>query len=144
MHADPASFARKQLGLAFDIAELLLAQAFAESCGSRLVVETHHHTDNDEFEEVLALYDANRRACRCLIWRSEAAVVVQPIPGRPQRFASLGEALEWLAPEGRVPVTDLALGTNPGRAFQAAPAELPDESATEVAGGGWLRHPYRA
>lgn len=144
MHADPASFARKPLGLAFEIAELLLAQAFAESCGSRLVVETNHHTDSDEFEEVLALYAADRRACRCLVWRNEAAVVVQPIPGRPRRFASLGEALEWLAPEGRVAVTDLALGTHPARAFHAVAAELPGEPATEIAGGGWQLHPSRA
>ncbi|HET8995924.1 MAG TPA: hypothetical protein VFN42_04590 [Acetobacteraceae bacterium] len=144
MHADPAVFVRKPLGLAFDIAELLLAQAFAASCGSRLVVETNHHAGNDEFEEVLALYAADRRACRCLIWRSEAAVVVQPMPGRPQRFASLGEALDWLAPEGRVAVTDLTLGTNPGRAFSAPPAEPPDQARTQAVGGGWQLRPSRA
>jgi hypothetical protein len=108
MQVELAPSAATPQGLAFEIPDLLLAQAFAASCGLRVVVETNHHTDCEEFEEVLALYHAERGACRCLVWRSADDVAVQPMPGRRRRFASLSEALEWVQPEGVVETTDLA------------------------------------
>lgn len=130
MQADLPSTARKLAGLAFEIPDLLLAQAVAEARGLRLVVETDHHTDCDELEEVLAFYPANGDACRFLIWRSAVSVVVQPIPGRPGRFPSLGDALEWLSPDRPKPASDIAC-----KLRQRHP-----EDAQGPKGGGWDWH----
>lgn len=132
MHAASVSLARAPLGLAFEIPDLLLAQAFAESCGFRMVVETGHHTDCDELEEALAFYAGG---CRCLVWRSAHAVVVQPMPGRPERFSSLTDALEWLQPERPVVTSDVELGIGPKSGFAAG---RPAESKTVK--GGYRRH----
>lgn len=126
MHTALPPTARKPLGLAFDIPDLLLARAVAEARGLRIVVEIDHHTDSEELEEVLAWYPAHGNACRCLIWRSASAAVVQPIPGRARRFPSLADALEWLAPE-----TSETLHDNAGLLEQrrsAATATTPDGS----------------
>ena len=98
MNIDFPSYARKLVGFAFEIPDLLLAQAFAEACGLRIIVETDHHTTCEELEEVLAVYHPARGsdACHCLIWRSPPVIVVQPIPGRARQFPSLADALEWL------------------------------------------------
>ena len=129
MHAEIPSTDHKPLGLAFEIPGLVLAQAVAEARDLRIVVETDHHTECEELEEVLALYPAHSDACRCLIWRSAAAVVVQPIPGRPWRFSSLGDALEWLAPDKPKPASDIACGLQ-----QRHPLAHADEPE-----GFWLR-----
>ena len=111
MQTDQAAIATapEQFGLAFDIRDLLLAQAFAASCALRVAVETHHHTDCEELEEVIALYQEDGSACLCLIWRNAETVVVQPMPGRARRFACLSDALDWLSPEEPAAVSDLML-----------------------------------
>lgn len=110
MHSELRSATDAPLGLAFEIPDLLLAQAVAEARGLRIVVETDHHGECEELEEALALYPVDGDACSCLIWRSAVSVVVQPIPGRAWQFQSLGDALEWLAPDRSKPDNDIANG----------------------------------
>ena len=129
MPAVPDSLAREPLGLAFEISDLQLAAAFAASAALRMVVETNHHTDCDELEEVLALYQGDlhqgdQGPCHYLIWRSAAAVVVQPMPGRPRNFDRLSDALEWLKPEDKVMTSDIIVGVDPRRA-RASSATAP-------------------
>ena len=137
MHAELSYVARKPLGVAFEIPDLLLAQAVANACDLRMVVEIDHHTDCEELEEVLALYQGNGDLCRCLIWRSATAVVVQPMPGRPQRFASLSDAMKWLAPAKPEQVSNISARTRTGDAWpgQRRPAAAPK-------GDGWPLHPF--
>jgi len=141
MHAEFPPIAWVSLGLAFEIPDLLLARAVAAAQGLRLAVELDHHTDCDELEEALALYSGNGEACRWVIWRSATAVVVQPMPGRPRRFASLELALAWLAPDRPEPLTEIApLPASPW------PEPLPaaETGNQAVKGDGLCPHPTQA
>jgi hypothetical protein len=81
-------------GIAFDVPELVLAQAWADYHGLRMVIELDGHLDGEEYEEVLAFYPPNSAFRRWMMWRSTVGTVVQPMMGRTQRFARMAEALE--------------------------------------------------
>jgi hypothetical protein len=85
-------------GLAFDLPDLFLAQAWSEYHGLRFVIELDGCTDGDEYEEVLAFYPANSAFRRWMMWRSATGIVVQPMMGRTQRFATVADALEQIIP----------------------------------------------
>jgi hypothetical protein len=87
-------------GLSFELADLLLAQAWSEFHDLRMTVEVDYYTEGDEFEEVLEFYTSNSVFRRWMIWRAADGIVVQPMMGRPARFTSLADALEHLIPAG--------------------------------------------
>jgi hypothetical protein len=94
-------------GLSFQIADLILVEAWSEAHSMRMVVRLDHGSDNELYEEVLALYPADSAVCRWLIWRETDAVLVQPLLGRSQRYASVIDVLEALTPPKPVAQTQI-------------------------------------
>ena len=92
-------------GLSFCIADLILVTAWSEAQSMRMAVRLDHGTDNEVYEEVLALHSADSALCCWLMWREAHSVVVQPLIGRSQRFGSVVDALEALEPRKRVAPT---------------------------------------
>ena len=86
-------------GLSFEVSELLLALSWADTNNLRAEIRYDHGAPSEEYEEVVALFRHNSPVCRCLIWRDEEAVIVQPLVGRPQRHPTLQSALESLLPK---------------------------------------------
>jgi hypothetical protein len=106
-------------GVSFEIAELLLIQAWAEFHGLHLTVELDHSFDDQEYEEVISLFRKGSVFRRCIIWRAPTAIVVQPIIGRSSRFASMADALDSFRPIGpEAPLSDIAPATRPGAPFE--------------------------
>jgi hypothetical protein len=85
-------------GLAFELADLVMVQGWAEYHGLRMVVELDHTAEGEEYEEVLALYRRNSSFRRWMMWRGMSEIVVQPMMGRTLRFGSVAKALERLIP----------------------------------------------
>lgn len=86
------------MGLAFELADLVTVRAWSERHDLRMVVELDYAAEDEEYEEVLALYKPGCSFRRWMIWRGVSEVVVQPMMGRAARFASVAEALEYLIP----------------------------------------------
>jgi hypothetical protein len=85
-------------GLSFELADLLLAQAWSEFHDLRMTIELDYYAEGDEFEEVLEFYTANSAFRRWMIWRAADGIIVQPMMGRPSQFTALSDALEHLIP----------------------------------------------
>ena len=82
------------MGLAFDLADLVMVQGWSEYHDLRMVVELDYSAEGEEYEEVLALYPRDSSFRRWMVWRGTGDIVVQPMMGRALRFASVAEALE--------------------------------------------------
>ena len=94
-------------GLSFAIADLILVQAWSEAHAIQTVVRLDHGSENEQYEEVLALYPFGSPLCRCIIWQEAEAVCVQPLIGRSQRYGSVVEVLEALTPPSPVTQTHI-------------------------------------
>jgi len=90
---EPATPAR----LAFEVADLILLQSWAEFHELRMVVELDHRDTDGEYEEIIAVYAKDSRL-RWLLWRS-GEIVVQPLIGRAVHYLSVAEAIESLSPQ---------------------------------------------
>lgn len=86
------------MGLAFELADLVLVQGWSDFHDLRMVVELDYSSEGEEYEEVLALYPQDSAFRRWMMWRDIADIVVQPMMGRTIRFASVADALEHLIP----------------------------------------------
>jgi hypothetical protein len=96
-------------GVAFSVSELLLIQAWAEFHELRLAVELDYSFGGETYEEVLSLYRKGSPFCRCILWRTPAEIVVQPILGHASRFPLLADALESFgSAEAAEALTDIA------------------------------------
>ena len=84
------------VGLAFEIADLLLLRGWADYHHLRMVVELDNAVAGEEYEEVVAFYDEACSLRRWNLWRSARDIVVQPLVGRAQRYASVADALDSL------------------------------------------------
>jgi hypothetical protein len=89
-------------GLAFDIADLILARHWAERHDCRMsicldhgVSATNEHAE--EFEEIIAFIEGANSRCRLIMWRDAATVFVQPLNGRMRRHSSVTEALNSMS-----------------------------------------------
>jgi hypothetical protein len=85
-------------GLSFDIPDLLMLQGWASFHDLRLAIDLDLCVDDDEFEELIGLYDANRAFRRWMIWRSADGIVVQPAMKRTMLFDTMTGVLESLIP----------------------------------------------
>ncbi len=94
----PRVLTKVPTGIAFEVPDLFLAEAWAEYHGLRMVIELDGCTDGDEYEEVLAFYPPTSAFRRWMIWRSVDGIVVQPMMGRMQCHASFADALEQMIP----------------------------------------------
>jgi hypothetical protein len=92
----PKSLRNLPTGLAFEVPDLLLAQAWADFHNLRMVIELDGCIEGDEYEEVLALYPPRGAFRRWMIWRSVSGIVVQPMMGRTQHYNTVVDALEQL------------------------------------------------
>jgi hypothetical protein len=100
-------------GLSFSVAELVLIGSWSEANRLRMVVRLDHSSDAEEYEEVLALHLGESPLCHWLMWRDAAAVYIQPLIGRVQRYGSVAEAFEALAAKQPVVLTDIRPGRWP-------------------------------
>jgi hypothetical protein len=85
-------------GLAFEIADLMLLQGWADFHDVQMTVELDHCVEGDEYEEVIAFYAKDSQLRRWILWRSSGEIIVQPLIGRSCRFVSVADALESLIP----------------------------------------------
>ncbi|HXA21212.1 MAG TPA: hypothetical protein VNW90_02850 [Acetobacteraceae bacterium] len=84
------------VGLAFEIADLILLQGWAEFHNVRMVVELDNCLQDEVYEEVVAFYDADCSLRRWNLWRSTRGIVVQPLYRRTCHFGSVSDALDNL------------------------------------------------
>jgi hypothetical protein len=87
---------RVPTGFAFEIADLMLLQGWAEFHDVQMVVELDHCVEGEEYEEVVAFYGKDSAIRRWILWRAASEIVVQPLIGRGCRFETVAEALESL------------------------------------------------
>jgi hypothetical protein len=97
----PPSNRAALVGIALDVADLVLLQAWADLHGMRMVVELDQCVDGREYEEIVAVYSKDGGRRRWSLWRSSDGVVVQPIIGRSVRFSTVTDAAEALWSIGR-------------------------------------------
>lgn len=94
-------------GLAFAIADLVLAGSWAASQDYRMMVRLDHGDTIEEYEEVIELRSGRSAASSLILWRNAEAVFVQPMPGKRRQHVSVAEALESLRPKPSVRPTDI-------------------------------------
>jgi hypothetical protein len=99
--------ARKLTGLSFSINELSLIRAWAQARSFCMFIKLDHGSESEEFEEAVALYNADSPLCRCILWRDRNCVHLQPMPGRKARFRSVAEAFESLETKQAIVLTDI-------------------------------------
>lgn len=86
------------MGIAFEIADLMLLQGWADFHGVQMIVELDHCVEGEEYEEVIAFYGRDSQLRRWIVWRAQQAIVVQPLIGRSCRYRSVADALDSLIP----------------------------------------------
>lgn len=94
----PRTTVKTPTGLSFDIPDLLMLQGWANYHDLRMTIELDLCVDDDDYEELIGLYDANRAFRRWMIWRSCDGIVVQPAMKRTMLFDTMAEVLESLIP----------------------------------------------
>jgi hypothetical protein len=92
-------------GLAFDVPDLHLAQAWANFHRLRMIVYIDRVTGPDDADEVLGFTVRDGAPPLWHLWRDEDAICVQPAIGRTVRFARLVDALDSLIPEQPLELT---------------------------------------
>jgi hypothetical protein len=96
-------------GLAFAIADLLLARSWAADNDIQTLVRLDHGAEDEEYEEVVEFQIASNPLSRLIMWRNAEAVFVQPIVGRARRYASVAAALVSLPAKPRTTMTKAAM-----------------------------------
>jgi hypothetical protein len=108
------------LGISFEIADLRLAQAWAERHDIEMCIRLDHGAPAEEYEEVIALRGTSALVAPVIVWRDKSAVFVQPLLGRRRRYISVCHALESLIPEQDVTVTDIVATEWPSSPLNSA------------------------
>ena len=90
---------RAPKGLAFDLPDHEIARQWARHHGYRLIVDIAYGTEDEEYEEVLALHAGGR--LRFVVWRQSDGIILQPMVGRPSRFPTVPSALAAMTPMPR-------------------------------------------
>jgi hypothetical protein len=86
------------IGVAFELADLFIAQGWATYHNLRLVIELDYAGEGEEYEEVLAFYPPNGSFRKWTMWRTTRNIAVQTVRGRVICFASVSDALDGLIP----------------------------------------------
>jgi hypothetical protein len=86
-------------GLAFDVADLVMAQRWALAHNARMTIRLDHGSEHEEYEEVLEFRQGRKSEVRFILWHSGQAVFIQPLPGRRRRAVSVAAALQTLQAE---------------------------------------------
>jgi hypothetical protein len=98
---------RRVSGTAFEISDLLLAQACAAYHGVRLQIRLDHTGGGTDYEEVLQFNTGRTTLSGITIWRCAGGVMLSPTLGRRKKFDSLAQALQHLLPEAEPDLTDI-------------------------------------
>lgn len=85
-------------GISFEIPDLVMLQGWSDFHDLRMAIELDVCAENDEFEELLGVYDRAHAFRRWTIWRSRDGIVVQPAMGRTMLFDCVADVLEVLIP----------------------------------------------
>jgi hypothetical protein len=85
-------------GLSFDVPDLLMLQGWSDFHEFRLTIELDVCADDDEYEELVGIYDRSCAFRRWMIWRSCDGIMVQPTMGHTMLFDSMSDALDLLVP----------------------------------------------
>ncbi len=81
-------------GLAFEIADLLLAREWAERHDLRMLIRLDHGAAvGEEYEEVITFQTQACPLYRFTKWRDATTVFVQPLVGRGKQYRSVTVAL---------------------------------------------------
>lgn len=96
MTRKPSNGATVLIGIAFEVADLVLLQGWANRHGMRMAVELDQCIDGHEYEEIIAIYASDVGPRRWSIWRSRDGVIAQPLLGRARRFFRVADATEAL------------------------------------------------
>ncbi len=75
-----------------------MLRGWAEFHDIRLAIDLDVSVDDDEYEELIGLYDGDPTFRRWMMWRSGEGVMVQPRMGRRLMFDTVVDALEFLIP----------------------------------------------
>jgi len=94
-------------GLAFEIEDLVLVRDWAERHDIRFTVRLDHGSEDEEFDEVIALHTDASLYCNLIIWRNLDSVFVQPLVGRSLQYDSVRRALESVSLRESVVVSDI-------------------------------------
>lgn len=86
------------IGVAFEIADLLMVQAWADYHDLRMSIDLDAFEGEEEYEEIISLYHRQSTFRRWMMWRTGDGIVVQPMMGRPILCDAMVEALELLIP----------------------------------------------
>jgi hypothetical protein len=103
----PGAPAPSPKGLAFDIADHSRIERWTNVHDYRVSIRLDHGTVGEEYEEVIAIHTGTSSHCQLLMWRNAAAVFVQPLIGRMQRYCSVTEALANIDLRPRIVLTDI-------------------------------------
>ena len=98
--AKPLTTPNLPTGLAFEVADLVLLQGWAEFHDVEMVVELDHCIEGEEYEEVVAFYAKDSQLRRWIVWRAADVIVVQHLIGPNCLFATVADALESLTQAG--------------------------------------------
>lgn len=98
---------RQPSGISFEVADLLLAQAWAAYYGVRLHIRLDHATARTDYEEVMEFNTGRKTLSGLIMWRTGHAVYAKPVLGKKRRFESVAHALERLLPEAPLQTTDI-------------------------------------
>ncbi len=91
---------------AFGIPELLVLEAWSEFHDMRMEIDLGRCLDGKALDETVIIYDQDT-AHRWTLWRTAAGIVVQPMIGMGQQFATLTAALDAICPTGLEELSDL-------------------------------------
>jgi hypothetical protein len=100
-------------GIAFDIADLLRARSWAGFHDWQMQIWLDHGTEDEEYEEVIAVYTGTNQLSGSILWCTTKSVFVQPVLGKKRRYASMAAALDSLLSKKRIVVTDITAITWP-------------------------------
>ncbi|WP_428487073.1 hypothetical protein [Rhodopila sp.] len=104
---DAAATSKPPKGVAFSIADLLIAESWANFHDIGIVVRLDHAAKHEDYEEVIEFQADLNSQPRLIMWRDDTTVFVQPLAGARQRHASIIEALRELRAEQQVAITDI-------------------------------------
>lgn len=90
----PIPHHRAPRGLSFPILEHMAIRAWANDHNLRVVTEIDRVVGGEEYEEVLALYEHEGAWRKLTMWRTSAAIVLEPTLGQSRQCTTVWEAIE--------------------------------------------------
>ncbi len=87
------AFSNRLRGLSFDIPEHIAVRAWAEASSLYLVTELDRVVGNEEYEEVLHLYDRDTSWHLLTLWRARGEIVAVQPDGAARRFSCIWDAI---------------------------------------------------